>query len=153
MVPLLTPNALRRSGASTERVADSSSSNERSSMRTTHALTPPTPTGGPSGPPPPPPPGRRSVAKSTSSFAAACCASRSASASSTATASCAASPGVVVDATVSSPSAHLLVLHELRGGRVVLVRPQRLGPGVGLRVVLDRPQPRDRHRAELLRGL
>ena len=41
IVPLLTPNALRRSGASTDSVADSSSSNERRSMSTTNVLTPP----------------------------------------------------------------------------------------------------------------
>src|SRR3954452_1753401 len=100
-----------------------------------------------------PTPGRRSVAKSTSSCDAACCASRSASASRTATASCAASPGVVVEAASSSTSADLLVLHQLLCAGVVLVRPQRLLPGVRLRVVLDGPQPRDRHRTQLLRGL
>src|SRR5215207_699783 len=153
MAPSLTPNALRRSGASTESVADSSSSNERRSMSTTNVLTPPMRTAWPSETSSSPTPGRRSVAKSTSSFAAACCASRSASASRTATASCAASPGVVVDAAPSLTSADLLVLHQLLGRVVVLVRPQRLGPGVGLRVVRDGPQPRDRHRTQLLRGL
>ena len=41
MVPSLTPNVWRRSGASTDSVADSSSSNERRSRSTTNVLTPP----------------------------------------------------------------------------------------------------------------
>src|SRR4051812_27321782 len=153
MVPSLTPNAWRRSGASTERVADSSSSNERRSRSTTNVLTPPMRTAWPSETSSSPTPGRRSVANSTSSCDAACCASRSASASRTATASFAASPGVVVDAAPSSMSSDLLVDHQLLRGRVVLVGVQGLLPGVGRGVVLDRPQAWDRHAAQLLGGL